>query len=130
MRPLAQQAWRQANQLRETAGERADAGIADLETNLGHAERSRHKQAPGCLQAQRGEKFARWNAKQTMKDAMEMRGTQTGHRGQLFEGQHFMQMGMHDLDNAFNCLLLGGKGYTPGCIFIEDGWCGLHGVLP
>ncbi len=30
---------------------------------------------------------------------MEMRGTQTGHRGQIFEGQQFMQMGMHGLDS-------------------------------
>src|SRR5207253_98707 len=33
MSPLAQQAWRQTHQVRETAGERADAGIAHLEAN-------------------------------------------------------------------------------------------------
>src|SRR5713226_1117267 len=35
MSPLAQQAWRQANQLRETAGERASACITNLEANIG-----------------------------------------------------------------------------------------------
>src|SRR3989442_14789769 len=83
--PLAQQAWRQANQLRETRSKRAGAGIANLKANIGHAERSRQKQTPGRLEAQSCEKFTRGNANQTTKDAMEMRGTQTGHRGQIFE---------------------------------------------
>src|SRR5437588_11875111 len=33
MSPLAQEAWRQAHQLCETAGERAHAGITNLEAN-------------------------------------------------------------------------------------------------
>jgi hypothetical protein len=37
---------------------------------------------------------------------------------------------MHDLDRAFNSLLMSGKGPMPCCVFIENGWCGLHGVLP
>src|SRR5258706_10828738 len=34
MSPLAQEAWRQAHQVRETAGERASAGIAYREANI------------------------------------------------------------------------------------------------
>src|SRR5258708_27611723 len=52
MSPLAQKAWGQTNQLRETAGERASAGIANLKANIGHAERRCQKQAPGRLKAQ------------------------------------------------------------------------------
>ena len=70
MSPLAQEAWRQAHQVRETAGERAHAGITNLETNIGHAERSRQQQPPGHLEAQRGKKFTRRNANQATKDAM------------------------------------------------------------
>jgi hypothetical protein len=130
MSPLAQQAWRQAHQVRETAGERADTGIAHLEANLGHTEGSRHKQPPGRLKAQRSEKFARRNANQATKDAMEMRGTHTGHRSQIFKGQDFLQMSMHDLDRAFNGLPLSGKSHVTRCVFTENGWCGLHHVLP
>src|SRR5205814_4368936 len=38
MSPLAQEAWGQTHQVRETAGERASAGIAHLEANIGYAE--------------------------------------------------------------------------------------------
>ena len=117
MSPLTQEAWRQAHQVRETAGERANAGIPNLEANVGHAERSRHKQTPGRLKAQSGKKFARCNANQTTKDAMEMRGAQIGHRGQIFEGQLFLQMGMHGLDSAFNGLCLNGKGNLTCVVF-------------
>ena len=130
MSPLAQEAWRQAHQVRETAGERAHAGITNLEANIGHAERSSQQQPPGHLEAQRGKKFTRRNANQATKDAMEMRGTQTGHRGQIFESQHFMQMDMHGLDNAFNGLHLSGKGHVRRCVFTQNGRCYLHRVLP
>src|SRR5205085_9857002 len=129
MSPLAQQAWRQAHQVRETRSKRAYAGIANLKANIGHAERSRHKQTPGRLKAQRGEKFARRNANQTTKDAMEMRGTQTGLRGQVFEGQQFMQMGMHGLDRAFNGLGMSGKGHVTRCVLTENGRCCSHSAL-
>src|SRR5260221_11686326 len=38
-------------------------------------------------------------------------------------------MGMHDLDCAFNGLCLSGKGHLTRCVFTENGWCCLHGVL-
>src|SRR6266702_14130 len=129
MRPLAQQAWRQAHQVRETAGERAGARISNLEAYIGHAERRRQQQPLGRLEAQRGEKFARWNANQTTKDAIEMRGTQNGNRSQIFEGQHFMQMGMHGLDRAFYGLRLSGKGLVTRCVLTENGCCCSHSVL-
>src|SRR5882724_8407346 len=51
MGALTQQAWRQTYQLSETAGERANTVITHLETNIGHAERSRQKQTPSRLKA-------------------------------------------------------------------------------
>jgi hypothetical protein len=130
MSSLAQQARRQANQLRETRRKRAGAGIAHLKANIGHAERSRHKQTPGRLEAQSGEKFARGNANHTTKDAMEMRGTEPGHRGQIFEGQPFMQMGMHGLDRATGGLYMSGNSHVRRCVFMENGCCGLHRIFP
>src|SRR6266702_6683080 len=130
MSPLAQEAWRQAHQVRETAGERASARISNLEAYIGHAERRRQQQPPGRLEAQRGEKFARWNANQTTKDAIEMRGAQIGNRSQVFEGQHFMQMGMHGLDRALNGLRMSIKGLVTCCVFTQNGCCCSHGVLP
>src|SRR2546421_12459316 len=130
MCPLAQQAWRQAHQVRKTRSKRAGAGIANLKTNIGHTERSRHKQTPGRLKAQRGKKFARGNANQATKDAMEMRGTQIGHRGQVVEGQHFIQVGMHGLDSSFNGLRLSSKSHVKCCVFTQNGRCGSHHVLP
>src|SRR5437016_4653854 len=130
MSPLAQEAWRQAHQVRETAGERASARIPNLEANIGHAERRRQQQPPGRLEAQRGEKFARWNANQTTKDAIEMRGTQISNRSQIFEGQHFMQMGMHSLDSALNGLGMSIKGLVTRCVFTQNGCCCSHSFLP
>src|SRR5260370_14344671 len=114
----------------ERADKGANARKAALKAKIGGCERSCHKQPPGRLKAQSGKKFARGNANQMTKDASEMRGTQTSNRGQIFEGQHFMQMGMHGLDRAFNGLRLSGKGYVRHCVFTENGCCCLHGVLP
>src|SRR6266571_2502070 len=130
MSSLAQQAWRQAHQLRETRSKRAGAAIAHLKANIGHAERSRHKQTPGRLKAQSSKKFARGNANQTTKDAMEMRGTHISHRGQVFEGQQFMQMGMHGLDRALNGLRISGKCHLTHSVLTENGCCCSHSVLP
>jgi hypothetical protein len=108
------------------------SGLALLPSN-GFSPGSRDEwsyEATGCLQAQGGEKYARGNANQVTKDVLETRGTQIGHRGQIFKWQNFLYMVMHDLDRAFDSLPMSGKGLKPCCVFIENGWYGLHGVLP
>ena len=59
-----------------------------------------------------------------------MRGTQIGNRSQIFESQHFMQMGMHGLDRALNGLRLSVKGLVTRCALTENGCCCSHSVLP
>src|SRR5438874_6656512 len=59
-----------------------------------------------------------------------MRGAQIGNRSQVFEGQHFMQMGMHGLDSALNGLRMSIKGLVTCCVFTQNWCCCSHSVLP
>lgn len=97
-----QQAWWQADHIGKTGGKRADTAVADLKTDLGHAQRGGQQELARSLQPESRKKLARWNPNQTPKHTIEVKWPEAGSRGKVVEAKRLMQVSMHDLDNLLD----------------------------
>ena len=114
----AQPAGRHADEVREARGKRAQAAIADLETDVRDAESRGQEEALGLLQTQRGQELARRNAGDIAEHAGEVIRAQVGNRGHVMQGQILVQAFPHGGNHALDgeALQCSGSGLATGAL--------------
>ena len=112
----AQPAGRHADEVREARGKRAQAAIADLETDVRDAESRGQEEALGLLQTQRGQELTWRNAGDMAEHAGEVIRAQVCNVGHVMQGQIVVQPFPHGGKHTLNgeAMYCSGRGLATG----------------
>ena len=101
---------RQANKLLEARGKRAKAGIAEVETDIGDTQRCRQQEPLRRIHTKVRQELAGRNVGDRAEYAVEMKWTQAGDLGHLFERERLRELRAHTLNHLLDGSRVGGDG--------------------